>query len=755
MNSCCCWSKVMFWSALFVVASMTLETIKAQEVPTLNSIPQYEYIYVYEDVTEPERAPLTDFSTTISAPGRGGRGGGGGHNGGNLNINFTIQLDMVFNDTTSSSTTSTTNTAENSTTTKRVLKRYRQKICDRYDSYANGEVELKDALSGLQVRPIVQVGDGYFHIDESTGGINETNPGLIAKVLDELASRGNFTWRNSFGVTYGPNTSPEYPNKTWTELGVWSIDMYDFSADWWLHSLERLRLGYTFPEGFVDGHYIMIKLKDGDDDDENVNFFDKDHFFWSLTKPFTVGVWIMNLVTIFFTAMLYAFFESQQHDTSSKTSRTSSTFTEIGKSIYGSILIAFRHFVLLEPRTLPGKIITLSLSCWSLITIAIYTANLTSFFVLQNTPKLQLQTIQDVIDNGMSMCVYENGGIHEYITRYYPKASLIPVSTNKFGHIEALETGQCSITLANMNEWEQVEISKEYNNRCQYEWLGRIFHFQQAGFAFQLDSGVYCTSFMKDVFHALINAMINDGTMSKLKQDSYSLQQNVYCNARDGTSGGGGGGGSAGDDDDTDDDTSTTATSGEDTSSEEGIGILSLKELSGPFLHHGIVMIVAIVVSCCYERGSRRPTKSRGSNAQSRANESGEHSSAIFLNEIASNNTNSRVNNKNALATINEHDQQQSYVSSNGISPSRSSPSSSSIKVVSRHVRVRGQRQNVLGLNQKELAKRLDSVLEREDETLELIMALLKKALEEDVDRSKIGGGAEGDDGRQRQSGDD
>ena len=768
MNSCSCgWSKLILMplTTLFLgLACTSLEkSTNAQEVPTLNDIPQYEYIYVYECESEDgsiARAPLTDFSTTISAPGRGGRGGGG--NGGIYNINFTIPLASIFNETISSSSSTTTATTEVNTnsTAKRVVKRYRQKICDRYDSYANGNVELKDALSGLQVRPIIQVGDGYFHIDKTTGGIKETNPGFIAHVLDEVASRGNFTWRQSFGITYGPTTS-EYPNKTWTELGVWSIDMYDFSADWWLHSLERLRLGYTFPEGFVDGHYIMIQLKDdqgGGDGYENVSLFDKDHFLWSLTKPFTVGVWIMNLVTIFFTAMLYAFFESQ-HDTassttSSKTTTTTTNASEIGKSIYGSILIAFRHFAILKPRTLPGKIITISLSFWSLITIAIYTANLTSFFVLQNTPKIQIQTIQDVIDNGMSMCVYENGGIHEYVTRYYPKANLIPISTNKFGHIEALQHGHCSITLANMNEWEQVEISKEYIGQCQYEWLGRIFHFEQAGFAFQLDSGVYCTSFMKDVFHTHIKDMINDGTMARLKQQSFSLQQTVHCNERD-ISGGGGGGGGGSDEDDADDDATTSVSSSEDDSSER-IGILSLKELSGPFLNHGIIMIVAIIVSSCYERRSRRPERRGTANASSpSAIESGvNHSTATILNETTGNTTCSGGHKKDALATIDEHGQQSGTL--NEILPSKSSSSTSSLQVVSRHVRSQSQRQNVLGLNQNEFAKRMDKVLEREDETIELIMALLKKALEEaDGDGSEKGaGGSEGDGGRRRQSGD-
>ena len=115
----------------------------------------------------------------------------------------------------------------------------RQRVCDLYNRYTNNETDLANALSGLELRPIVSRSRFFRYSHEH--GINETDPGLAAKILDELARRGNFTWRNSFAVTDGPE-----PGTTWTEALELYTNMFDISIDYWDKNSLRLSKGIAF-----------------------------------------------------------------------------------------------------------------------------------------------------------------------------------------------------------------------------------------------------------------------------------------------------------------------------------------------------------------------------------------------------------------------------------------------------------------------------------------------------------------------------
>ena len=142
---------------------------------------------------------------------------------------------------------------------------YRQNVCERHDLYYNGTIQLKDSIRGMQLNTLLRVGDSG-RLD-STGALDETNPGLFVYVLDELASRAGFTWRDSFAITSGPDE-----NHTWAELLEWSTDVYDLSAEYFTHTIDRYRRGIAFPEGLDNGYLIMVGLQpDPEEKEENPN----------------------------------------------------------------------------------------------------------------------------------------------------------------------------------------------------------------------------------------------------------------------------------------------------------------------------------------------------------------------------------------------------------------------------------------------------------------------------------------------------
>jgi hypothetical protein len=51
----------------------------------------------------------------------------------------------------------------------------------------------------------------------------------MIEVLDEVARRAGFTWRESYSIFY----DPEKYGKSWTDLLKWQVRSYDMSGEWW------------------------------------------------------------------------------------------------------------------------------------------------------------------------------------------------------------------------------------------------------------------------------------------------------------------------------------------------------------------------------------------------------------------------------------------------------------------------------------------------------------------------------------------
>lgn len=147
---------------------------------------------------------------------------------------------------------------------------HRQDMCERYDMVRLGNITLRDALQGMELRSLMRVGDFFRYTDED--GIDPLDPGLLAVMMDELARRAGFTWRNSFGVVHklpdkppvenneessgnslAPNATIAAAPLTFTDLLIWSTETYDLSINWWDQTLERLERGASeFEEWYVN-----------------------------------------------------------------------------------------------------------------------------------------------------------------------------------------------------------------------------------------------------------------------------------------------------------------------------------------------------------------------------------------------------------------------------------------------------------------------------------------------------------------------
>jgi hypothetical protein len=82
----------------------------------------------------------------------------------------------------------------------------------------------------------------------------QKHTGFMIEVLDEVARRAGFTWRNSYTFFEAPETY----GKSWTDLLLWQISSYDLSGEWWVPTLRRRALGVSFLEGFYDSSIALV-----------------------------------------------------------------------------------------------------------------------------------------------------------------------------------------------------------------------------------------------------------------------------------------------------------------------------------------------------------------------------------------------------------------------------------------------------------------------------------------------------------------
>lgn len=85
----------------------------------------------------------------------------------------------------------------------------------------NGTLNVKDVLRGAKLtvsmpNPFTYTPAGFVNADSEGSILQGQEAGFVVEVLDELAKRAGFTWRESYAIF----DDPEAYDKTWTDLVV-------------------------------------------------------------------------------------------------------------------------------------------------------------------------------------------------------------------------------------------------------------------------------------------------------------------------------------------------------------------------------------------------------------------------------------------------------------------------------------------------------------------------------------------------------
>lgn len=232
------------------------------------------------------------------------------------------------------------------------------------------EVTLGDALQGVDLHTALMQGEfvqwelEYNDAADPTRVTNRTlatdYPGLVPALLDELCARAGCRWRNTYAA---PSYEDLPDDRSFLDLLLWTTDVYDLTADWWMRSVARLQAGTTFTEPWYDATIIMVAIQSDSAEEDS---FDP----WGWLAPFDRAVWIMVLVTVVISSILYWLLERLDPDTDRRKTRLDPVET------MWMFATAFAGQFEFDPQTGPARLFTFSIAFWALLMISAYTANL-------------------------------------------------------------------------------------------------------------------------------------------------------------------------------------------------------------------------------------------------------------------------------------------------------------------------------------------------------------------------------------------
>jgi hypothetical protein len=443
---------------------------------------------------------------------------------------------------------------------------HRQSVCDRQQAFHNGTVELRYALAGLELRPWLPLGS-FSSLDPITGAIsNDTLPGLTVDILDELARRGQFTWRNSFGVSKTDDAVGK-AGKTYDDILLWVLETYDVAAAQFVKTLARIKEGASFPEGYYDASIIMVGEQTNK---QRLNL-------WSFLEPFEWRVWLMILVTFLVSGAVYLWMEWFNEDSDRQVLGNKPTET-----IYFATLTFFGD-VKFQPSTDYARLFITGLTFFSMLVASAYTANLASFLVVKNTPSLQIESVGDAARAGLPMCVLSGSATDMLVSQQYPGARLIrpDPALGEEGLFFGVLRGDCTVALTTVSTWDTFKGNSTLNPNCQLAWVGLVFKFSQGGFATFSDSGTLCTSLIRDVLNLHIVEMEEDRFLPSALEKYQQASADIQCDA----------------------------TGGGDSDRDDSSMQLSLQDLGGLFIVFYILAAVTMCMALFVKWNDRRKSK--------------------------------------------------------------------------------------------------------------------------------------------------
>lgn len=399
----------------------------------------------------------------------------------------------------------------------------RQDLCDRYRQVSNGTLALADAIRGLSIVPVLSAGnDQFFRIDPESGGINAEFPGVLGLLADEFCRRAGCTWRDKFAVLRGVVGA----SFDWDEHLFWSIDRFDVAFDWYSLVQSRLKRGAAFPEPWYEGSEIMVVKNTGSEYSTNKANISG----WA--EPFARDLWLLIIAFIVVSGVVYwLMLRLDSCATRSGTGSAEEDEEEERVTLVRATTDAAFNFT--SHTHLPAsnkthvQIFAFSLSFLALVIITSYTANLTSFLVVDKKPH-RYNSIEEAVRSGARICVWSGTASETRLKSMFPTAAFVPRSHEKES-LQSLHNDICDVAVVSISGWSTYQRQTDVNGQCDLEWVGRPVVRAPAGVVVQADSGVLCTSLLGDVLTVHLREMIAEGIVEEAWEAQIAFTADMNC----------------------------------------------------------------------------------------------------------------------------------------------------------------------------------------------------------------------------------
>jgi len=389
------------------------------------------------------------------------------------------------------------------------------------------KTELLDALKGRNLSVAIQYGPGFdFFVYNPDAPLSMANPrGMIATMLDELARRGGFFWRDSF-VAYDTNTVNVLVGEgagKWDRMLNWTISNFDLSVDKWILTTERLENETVFLHSWFDAGLILVDQGD----QASLNWL-------GFAAPFDGYVWLSIAGTLFLSAVFAMAIESFEGRRDGR-----SYAWWLGDHLYFSNLAISQHFVFPSPKTGAGRLFLSSFAFWSMLIGATYTANLASLLV-ENALASPIDSIESAMENDLRICIHEGSASQTIMESLIPKSRIydkfVGTLTPEIMY-QNLMSGACDILLGTRQEYEIFGSQSKYG--CNLVQAGTELHASSASFAIEFDP-LNCDSVLAYVLNIHMNSLDVDGNLTKywnlylenIQQDTCTTEEDQLMGIR-------------------------------------------------------------------------------------------------------------------------------------------------------------------------------------------------------------------------------
>lgn len=252
--------------------------------------------------------------------------------------------------------------------------------------------------------------------------------------------------------------------------------------------------------------------------------------FFSFMRPFSLGLWYMLLGSIVFTAVYISWMEPGIDigpDTDLERDAYSSSmggyFKSLGRTLYQSwcLLTIQENFRPASPWT------RLYLASWSaviLVLVAGYTAQLTTFLIVERQAISTINTVDDLIQTNQPACVAQGVPFEtEFLRQNYPALQLTPLADISTS-FEAARAGRCAGLVQSV---ASLELAIAENKQCDFRIKGRMLNSLYGAFPAHTSN---CGFYPIDVIDSILQLLRERGRRDEI-WDSYALPPATCLNS--------------------------------------------------------------------------------------------------------------------------------------------------------------------------------------------------------------------------------